>query len=133
MALNNPKPRSPCFKHRCERNYDHHYMGNERDQDYTKRQEQKRKRTENATSNEKQELKKQLQQECEKELEFIKEQYLGCQKLKKKIDKPSKKFRFLFDWKDTEDTSRNINLMHPKYEVPLLFGQGFWRGMDQNE
>ncbi len=38
-------------------------------------------------------------------------QYLGAKKLKKRVVKPSEKFRFSFDWENTEDTSRDMNPM----------------------
>lgn len=61
----------------------------------------------------------------EKELEAIKEHYLGAPKVKKQVTKPSEKFRFSFDWQHTEDTSQD---MKPLYERPhdtrLVFGRG---------
>ncbi len=38
-------------------------------------------------------------------------QYLGAKKLKKRVVKPSEKFRFSFDWENTEDTSGDMNPM----------------------
>lgn len=38
-------------------------------------------------------------------------QYLGAKKFKKRVVKPSEKFRFSFDWESTEDTSRDMNPM----------------------
>ncbi len=50
--------------------------------------------------------------EREKELEMIKQQYLGQDKKKKKIQKASDKFRFNFDWEATEDTSKDLNPLY---------------------
>ena len=44
--------------------------------------------------------------EKEKNLEMIKKQYLGAEKVKKKMLKPSEKFKFNFDWEAGDDTSR---------------------------
>ncbi|OMO51364.1 hypothetical protein COLO4_37710 [Corchorus olitorius] len=69
-----------------------------------------------------------------KELEAIKEQYLGLKKLKKRVIKPSEKFRFSFDWENTEDTSRDMNSLYQNpHEAQLLFGRGFRAGMDRRE
>ncbi|KAL6224198.1 hypothetical protein ACLB2K_003054 [Fragaria x ananassa] len=70
----------------------------------------------------------------EKELEAIKEQYLGSNKPKKRVIKPSEKFRFSFDWDTTEDTSRDMNPLYQNpHEAHLLFGRGLRAGMDQRE
>ena len=48
-------------------------------------------------------------------LEAIRVQYLGQKKQKKKVLKPSEKFKFSFDWDMNDDTSRDLN---PLYQVP---------------
>jgi hypothetical protein len=53
--------------------------------------------------------------EREQELEMIKQQYLGLTKLKKRIVRPSEKFKFNFDWAADEDTSKDLN---PLYNNP---------------
>ncbi|KAF6137281.1 hypothetical protein GIB67_036318, partial [Kingdonia uniflora] len=69
-----------------------------------------------------------------KELEAIKDQYLGAKKPKKRVIKPSEKFRFSFDWENTEDTSRDMNVLYQNpHEARLLFGRGFRAGMDRKE
>jgi ATP-dependent RNA helicase DDX23/PRP28 len=75
------------------------------------------------------------EREREKELEAIKEQYLGSKKPKKRvIIKPSEKFRFSFDWENTEDTSRDMNTLYQSpHEARLLFGRGFDAGVDRRE
>lgn len=98
------------------------------------RREREREREEEARSRERERLEKQAQREHEKELESIKEQYLGAKKLKKRVVKPSEKFRFSFDWENTEDTSRDMNPIYQNpHEAQLLFGRGFRAGMDRRE
>ncbi|KAL3687504.1 hypothetical protein R1sor_013813 [Riccia sorocarpa] len=106
----------------------------ERERD-RERREREREREEEAKNREKERLEKQMMREREKELEAIKEQYLGAtKKLKKRVVKPSKKFRFSFDWENTEDTSRDMNpISQNPHEAQLLFGRGFRAGMDRRE
>ncbi|KAL3702056.1 hypothetical protein R1sor_020078 [Riccia sorocarpa] len=105
----------------------------ERERD-RERREREREREEEAKSREKERLEKQMMREREKELEAIKEQYLGAKKLKKRVVKPSEKFRFSFDWENTEDTSRDMNPIYQNpHEAQLLFGRGFRAGMDRRE
>ncbi len=60
--------------------------------------------------------------EREKELELIKQQYLGAEKQRKKVLKPSEKFRFNFDWEAADDTSRDLNpLYNNTHEVSRRF------------
>ncbi|KAG0562769.1 hypothetical protein KC19_9G170100 [Ceratodon purpureus] len=98
------------------------------------RREREREREEETKLRERERLEKQAQREHEKELESIKEQYLGAKKLKKRVVKPSEKFRFSFDWENTEDTSRDMNPIYQNpHEAQLLFGRGFRAGMDRRE
>lgn len=46
---------------------------------------------------------------------MIKQQYLGNNKPKKRIVRPSEKFKFNFDWGADEDTSKDLN---PLYATP---------------
>ncbi|CAI5475034.1 unnamed protein product, partial [Closterium sp. Yama58-4] len=60
--------------------------------------------------------------------------YLGLRKPKKRVIKPSEKFRFSFDWENTEDTSRDLNPLYQNpHEAQLLFGRGFRAGVDRRE
>jgi ATP-dependent RNA helicase DDX23/PRP28 len=57
-------------------------------------------------------------------------------KEKKKILKPSEKFKniFNFEWDPSEDTSQDINPIYAKkHEPQLLFGRGFRGGVDIKE
>ncbi|XVE84616.1 hypothetical protein DITRI_Ditri17bG0026800 [Diplodiscus trichospermus] len=109
----------------------------ERDRESDRRnreREREREREEEAKARERARLEKLAEREREKELESIKEQYLGSKKPKKRVIKPSEKFRFSFDWENTEDTSRDMNSLYQNpHEAQLLFGRGFRAGMDRRE
>ncbi|OMO72290.1 hypothetical protein COLO4_27709 [Corchorus olitorius] len=103
----------------------------ERDREPERRnreREREREREEEAKARERE----RAEREREKELEAIKEQYLGTKNPKKRVIKPSEKFRFSFDWENTEDTSRDMNSLYQNpHEAQLLFGRGFRAGMDR--
>ncbi|KAI3739766.1 hypothetical protein L2E82_30177 [Cichorium intybus] len=62
------------------------------------------------------------------------ERYLESKKPKKRVIKPSEKFRFSFDWETTKDTSIDMNILYQNpHEPRLLFGRGFRAGMDRRE
>ncbi|KAI3522388.1 hypothetical protein L1887_00126 [Cichorium endivia] len=66
--------------------------------------------------------------------EKLAERYLGSIKPKKRVIKPSEKFRFSFDWENTEDTSRDMNILYQNpHEARYLFGRGFCAGIDRRE
>eukprot|EP00906_Rhabdomonas_costata_P026251 RCo037402 len=68
------------------------------------------------------------------ELQKIKVKYLGAPPVKKKVIKPSEKFKFTFAWETSEDTSQDTNPLYAKpYEAQLLFGRGFRAGIDSRE
>lgn len=67
-------------------------------------------------------MEKLAEREREREIEAIKEQYgIDSVKPKKRVIKPSDQFRFSFNWKHTEDTSRVYQNPH---EARPLFGRG---------
>jgi hypothetical protein len=69
-----------------------------------------------------------------REKDLIKKQYLGGKKEKKKVGKPSEKFKFVFDWDASEDTSRDINpLYNNKLDLRPMFGRGLIGGIDKKE
>ncbi|ORM40660.1 DEAD-box ATP-dependent RNA helicase 21 [Babesia sp. Xinjiang] len=72
-----------------------------------------------------------------KELEQIREHYLGVKEQQKKPRKPSEKFKtiFNFEWDNSEDTSRNDNnpIYQNRPEPQLLFGRGCRAGIDVRE
>jgi len=68
------------------------------------------------------------------ELENIKKQYLGEKKAKKKVIKPSEKFKLISDWDNSEDTSKDLNpLYNSTHEAAVLFGRGLRAGIDRRE
>ncbi|EDO06283.1 DEAD/DEAH box helicase family protein [Babesia bovis T2Bo] len=73
----------------------------------------------------------------EKELEQIREHYLGNKPTKQKVRKLTEKFRnvFHFEWDNSDDTSRNDNnpIYQNRPEPQLLFGRGCRAGMDPKE
>eukprot|EP00803_Ostreobium_quekettii_P009736 evm.model.scf_555EXC.5 EVM.evm.TU.scf_555EXC.5 scf_555EXC:31950-37019(+) len=74
------------------------------------------------------------EREREKEKELIRQQYLGQEKVKKRVLKPSEKFRFNFDWDVGDDTSRDLNpLYNTPHDAHLLFGRGLRAGIDRRE
>ncbi|KAG6712308.1 hypothetical protein I3842_05G097300 [Carya illinoinensis] len=106
----------------------------ERERDSERRNHREREREDDAKSRERARIEKLAEREREKELEAIKEQYLGSKKPKKRVIKPSEKFRFSFDWENTEDTSRDMNSLYQNpHEARLLFGRGFRAGLDRRE
>ncbi|MBA0724994.1 hypothetical protein Golax_021626, partial [Gossypium laxum] len=108
----------------------------ERDRE-SDRRNREREREEEAKARERARLDKLAEREREKELDklaAIKKQYLGSKKPKKRVIKPSEKFRFSFDWENTEDTSRDMNSLYKNpHEAQLLFDRGFRAGMDRRE
>ncbi|XP_021769438.1 DEAD-box ATP-dependent RNA helicase 21-like [Chenopodium quinoa] len=105
----------------------------ERDREIERRNRDK-EREEESKTRDRARLEKLTEREREKELELIKEQYLGSKKPKKRVIKPSEKFRFSFDWENTEDTSRDMNALYQNpHEAQLLFGRGFRAGIDRRE
>ena len=60
-------------------------------------------------------------------------QYLGLKYHKKKMLKPSEKFKniFNFEWDKSEDTSHDFNPIYKnRLQVNLLFGRGTKAGYD---
>ena len=72
-----------------------------------------------------------------KVLNQIRDHYLGLKKEKRKIQKPSEKFRniFNFEWSAAEDTTRGDSnpLYQSRIEPQFLFGRGFRAGVDVRE
>ncbi|KAL7174901.1 hypothetical protein ACSBR2_028669 [Camellia fascicularis] len=147
LLLHNHRPSTSDSKphsdpsHDTTRRHDHQHHRSSRDRDYerdrdrdSERRNREREREEEQKARERARLEKLAEREREKELESIKEQYLGSKKPKKRVIKPSEKFRFSFDWENTEDTSRDMNVLYQNpHEARLLFGRGFRAGMDRRE
>ncbi|EZG82237.1 RNA helicase [Gregarina niphandrodes] len=73
----------------------------------------------------------------EQELAQLRNQYLGIAKDRRKLQKPSEKFRnvFQFEWDYKDDTTRgDYNPVYTeRYTPQLLFGRGYRAGMDVRE
>ncbi|RAL42105.1 hypothetical protein DM860_011888 [Cuscuta australis] len=120
-----------------DRDRDRDYTRSSRDKDRERDRERRKRGRETEDGGKEQERvrsEKSADRAREKELEAIKEQYLGSKKPKKRVIKPSEKFRFSFDWENTEDTSRDMNSLYQNpHEARLLFGRGLRAGMDRRE
>ncbi|PWA72419.1 DNA/RNA helicase, DEAD/DEAH box type, N-terminal [Artemisia annua] len=81
--------------------------------------DRKREPEEENKAREKRRIERQAERHHEKELELIKEKYLGTEKPKKRVMKPSEKFRTSFDWENTEDTS-DMNVLYKAREQKKL-------------
>lgn len=71
-----------------------------------------------------------------REIEAIKNTKLGIVKQRKKLQKPSEKFRKIYvdDWNPEDDTSIDINpLYQNRYQPKILFGKGTIGGIDPEE
>ncbi|XP_016685450.2 DEAD-box ATP-dependent RNA helicase 21 [Gossypium hirsutum] len=118
--------------------YDRRDLERQRERDReSDRRNREREREEEAKARERARLDKLAEREREKELDklaAIKKQYLGSKKPKKRVIKPSEKFRFSLDWENTEDTSGDMNSLYRNpHEALLLFDRGFRAGMDRRD
>eukprot|EP00826_Nyctotherus_ovalis_P057019 TRINITY_DN7789_c0_g5_i1.p1 TRINITY_DN7789_c0_g5~~TRINITY_DN7789_c0_g5_i1.p1 ORF type:complete len:347 (-),score=103.69 TRINITY_DN7789_c0_g5_i1:1126-2166(-) len=72
----------------------------------------------------------------EEEIDYMKKKYFGMIKEKKKLQKPSEKFHtnFVFDWDESEDTSKDVSELYSSRKDPhLLFGKGHIGGIDPKQ
>mmetsp|Transcript_8333 Transcript_8333/g.25818 ORF Transcript_8333/g.25818 Transcript_8333/m.25818 type:complete len:758 (-) Transcript_8333:284-2557(-) len=73
---------------------------------------------------------------AERELERIRQSYLGGEVKKRRVVKPSEKFAriFQFDWDASEDTSQDLNPLYARrHAVQPLLGRGYVAGLDMRE
>ncbi|KAI0226552.1 mRNA splicing protein prp28 [Massospora cicadina] len=69
----------------------------------------------------------------QKELEVIRERYMGGgQANKRKIRKMNER-KFVFDWDTTEDTSQDHNPLYSQRHQAQMFGRGHFGGFDDKE
>ncbi|ORY40237.1 DEAD-domain-containing protein [Rhizoclosmatium globosum] len=68
----------------------------------------------------------------DKELQAIRERYMGAEKKKRKIRKMNEK-KFVFDWNADEDTAVDINPIYANRHDVQLFGRGQIAGIDPRE
>ncbi|CAG8630843.1 11473_t:CDS:10 [Dentiscutata erythropus] len=68
----------------------------------------------------------------EKELQAIRERYMGGERKKRKIRKMNEK-KFVFDWDAGEDTSQDFNPLYATRHNAQMFGRGHFAGIDIKE
>ncbi|CAG8634679.1 2246_t:CDS:10, partial [Funneliformis mosseae] len=68
----------------------------------------------------------------EKELQAIRERYMGGERKKRKIRKMNEK-KFVFDWDAGEDTSQDFNPLYANKHNAQMFGRGHFAGIDIKE
>ncbi|KAJ1917418.1 mRNA splicing protein prp28 [Mycoemilia scoparia] len=68
-----------------------------------------------------------------RELMIIKEQYLGKQDKEKQKNRKQNDKKFVFDWDEREDTSKDYNDLYARRHELQLFGRGHIAGFDINE
>lgn len=76
-----------------------------------------------------------LDRERERELQIIRDAYLGKKQNRKKVIKPSEKFSriFQFDWDAGDDTTQGAEYLKQSTRPHLLFGRGYVAGIDFRE
>ena len=77
-----------------------------------------------------------LNREYEKELEIIKQQYLGGEPpRKRRVVRAGERSRFQFDWDASDDTTKEENPLFKdlQKDAVLLFGRGYRAGIDRRE
>ncbi|KAI8994408.1 ATP-dependent RNA helicase DDX23 [Gaertneriomyces semiglobifer] len=68
----------------------------------------------------------------EKELQAIRDRYMGAERRRRKIRRMNDK-KFVFDWDTGEDTSQDINPLYANRHEPQFFGRGHIAGIDLKE
>ncbi|KAG0234102.1 mRNA splicing protein prp28 [Actinomortierella wolfii] len=66
---------------------------------------------------------------ADKEIEMIKRRYMGIDDKVKKVKRRNDK-KFVFDWNNDDDTSRDLNPIYNHRHSAQLFGRGHFAGMD---
>jgi len=100
----------------------------QRDSRDTRDREQREREQAREARQKEREVKKESAEE-KKEQELIRKQYLGGKAEKKKVVRPSEKFKFVFDWDAGEDTSNSM--YKTRHEVKPQFGRGYLAGIDK--
>lgn len=101
-----------------------------------RRKEEERREKDKRETQDKMDIDKEKedQNNREKQREETKKAYLGIKEQKKRFIKPSEKYKFVFEWDKSEDTSQDLNpLYNEKYETIPQFGRGYFGGIDKRE
>jgi len=72
----------------------------------------------------------------QREIDMIKTMKMGVTKKRRKMQKPSEKFKksYVDDWNPEDDTSHDINpLYQNKFQPKILFGKGSIAGIDKDD
>uniref|UniRef100_A0AC34QDQ4 RNA helicase n=1 Tax=Panagrolaimus sp. JU765 TaxID=591449 RepID=A0AC34QDQ4_9BILA len=91
-------------------------------------------RSDKKSKSDRDERRKQKEEE-EKErlrLEAIKSRYLGKEREKKKRSRKLHERKFVFDWDETDDTSKDYDALYEERHQIQFFGRGSLAGMDVN-
>ncbi|XP_076820438.1 putative ATP-dependent RNA helicase DDX23 [Clavelina lepadiformis] len=96
-----------------------------RDRDRREREERRRQRA----AGELDETEKRTDKDAGKELEAIKDKYLGVVKRKKRVRRLNDR-KFVFDWDAGDDTSVDYNPIYKDKHQVHLYGRGFIAGID---
>ncbi|KND04410.1 uncharacterized protein SPPG_00140 [Spizellomyces punctatus DAOM BR117] len=110
---------------RRDRDWDRGYDRNDRNRD-RREKDVRREREESVTSNG---IEEGL---GEKELQAIRDRYMGTERKRRKIRRMNDK-KFVFDWDTGEDTSQDINPLYANRHEPQFFGRGHIAGIDLKE
>jgi len=97
-------------------------LANPRERERREREERRKQRNE-------EEHGKRLDKDATKELEAIKDRYLGGQKKKKRARRLNDR-KFVFDWDAGDDTSVDFNPIYKERHQVHLYGRGFIAGID---
>lgn len=106
-------------RYRREREYEERERERDRDKDKTKKEGTETKVQQVVLTG----------RDREKELEAIKNRYLGVAKRKKKVRRLNDK-KFVFDWDASEDTSQDYNKLYRERHEAQFFGRGQKAGID---
>lgn len=112
-----------------------HQSRRERERERERDRDRDRDRGEKATEKEVEKPKKPEEfsvKDKEKELEAIKERYLGIIKKKRRVRRLNDR-KFVFDWDASEDTSVDYNALYKERHHVQFFGRGHIAGIDIKE
>lgn len=98
-------------------------LANPRERERREREERRKQRQEEGGD------KQRLDKDQTKELEAIKDRYLGQQKKKKRVRRLNDR-KFVFDWDAGDDTSVDYNPIYKQKHQVHLYGRGFVAGID---
>nr|XP_006814070.1 PREDICTED: probable ATP-dependent RNA helicase DDX23-like [Saccoglossus kowalevskii] len=111
------------FQKQAQMSYEDPYERERRE----RREKRERERERDMDEDEREKAKQ--ERDGEKELQSIKDRYLGMVKKKKRIRRLNDR-KFVFDWDPTEDTSQDYNPLYKEKHQIQLYGRGHIAGID---